>query len=215
MARKPTSSRGSATRGDRARSGGSSAAAPRNQSGRFGGSTASRSRGESQSADPGAGRRGFASMNTEQRHSADRRAADREWEKETRSDSAPGNIRWMSAVDLVDTPASRRAPKAEDKPGPSGRRGTRGQGGWAAEKNEPAAQRIPREGDPSYEAHSQQSAPRRSRARRERDDVARDGNSARGATVMDSGVGRRGAAGSQDERPAPRNRRSPTSRKKR
>lgn len=203
MARKPQTSGRDVTRRDRAGTGGTTAAARGNQDGRFGGSTASRSRGERQSAgDAGADRRGFASMNSEQRRRAARRTAEPEWQKETQSARPLRQVRWMSAVDLIDTTASRRAPKAADKPGPSGRRGTRGQGGWAADPNEPPAQRRPRPGDPTYEAHLD--TPRRPRARGRRHDSARDGSSTRGATVMDSGVGRRGAAGTQDERPPTR-----------
>lgn len=153
-------------------------------------------------------------MNTEQRKRAERNAAEPQWQKETQSATPVGPFRWMSAVDLVDSPGSQRAPKAEDKPGPSGRRGTRGQGGWANETDQPAAQRIPREGDPSYEAHSEKNTRRGSRAGGRGDDAARNRDSARGRTVMDSGVGRRGAAGSQDERPAPAKPRAATSRSK-
>jgi hypothetical protein len=210
MARRKKSPSGNVTRRDRAGSGGSTAAARANQDGRFGGAAASRSRGEQLSRQPGAGRRGYDSQNAEQRATARRRTREPQWQKETQSARPAGEMQWYSATELVDSAETRRAPKAEDKPGPSGRRGTRGQGGWENERDQPAAQRRPKPGDPSYEAHSDVDRPR---ARGRGDDSARERTSRRGASVMDSGVGRRGAAGSLDEQPAPSNRRSQQTRK--
>lgn len=190
------------TRRDRASRGGSTAAAAAsNHHGRFGGSAASGSRARRLSREPGAARRGYDSQNNEQRARVGRRAREPLWQKETQSADSPGPKTWMSAVDLVDTAVSQRAKKSPEKPGPSGRRGTRGQGGWATS--------TPRAGDPDYERHTAGSTRSRRRlgARLRGDEAARDRSAAHDDTVLGSRTGRRGAAGTIDERPAPSTRR--------
>lgn len=194
-----TRTKSSSPRGDRASLGGTTAAARPNQHGRFGGSAASGSRAARLQREPGAARRAYDSQNAEQRASAGRRTREPQWQKETQRAGSSGPKLWMSAVDLVDTAMTRRAAKSDQKPGPSGRRGQRGQGGWATS--------TPRPGDPDYERHT--AGPGRSRrlgARLRGEKTPRQRRDSGDDTVLGSRTGRRGAAGSVDERPARRRR---------